>query len=151
MEHRARVALQDAGVSSEVWSGLAAVTSRAGAGNSCELIFADSTKLQEAKLLVRNLARVCCGDRPVWLDAGKTRTELRAARVIHRVHEVVAEIEAAKADPGVVVKHLNGKFVTVGQTKACYTLQGKVRWTPWAVTRYTSEERDWATAYAEEF
>jgi hypothetical protein len=87
--------------------------------------------------------------RKVWLDAKKDRSELRAARVIHRIAEVLAETEALRQDKLEVDKNVAGKVVAVGGSRVCFTLGAAVRWTTWAVDRYSQADRDWMQSFAE--
>ena len=88
----------------------------------------------------------------VWLDAAKTREELRPSLLTHRCADVMTDVEAEKgADAKTVTKCLRGKSVKVGEPGARigYSLQGKWRWTAFAANRYSEEDLNMATAYIE--
>ena len=85
----------------------------------------------------------------VWLDVGKTRDELKLARLTHRCHEVMSEVESETADAQAVLKCLRGKFVSIGipARRIGYSLQGEWRWTTLALSRYKKEDLDMALAF----
>ena len=88
----------------------------------------------------------------VWLDVGKTRDELKPARMTHRCHEVMTDVEAEKgADALPVLKCLRGKFVSIGvpTRRIGYSLAGSWRWTTFATARYAEEDLNMATAFIE--
>jgi hypothetical protein len=88
-------------------------------------------------------------DKVVWLDAKKERSEMRAARVIHRIAKVLEETERLREDTLAVTKHVGGKYVTVNGQRACFTLHGSVKWTAWATARYPKPDLDWMQGFAE--
>ena len=84
----------------------------------------------------------------VFLDAGKTRSELRPALITHRAAEVIVDLEKAQATPLEVVKDMRGKTVKCGGNRCGYSLQGTWQFTPWARSRYSADELDMASAFA---
>ena len=52
-------------------------------GSTVSLVFHSPAKLQEARLAIRCLGHTH-GEPVLWLDASKTRDELRPARLVHR-------------------------------------------------------------------
>ena len=90
-------------------------------------------------------------DRTVWLDVKKSTAELRPARIVHRMAEIMEEIEAAEDPPLEVTKKLNGKYVEVGVKKRIGQVRnGSWVWLPFAMTRYQPDQLEFAKAYAEE-
>ena len=96
-------------------------------GKGCTMTFGDHASLQLARSRVRdaNLSFGTANGGPVkvFLDAGKTRNELRPAVVTHRAYDVICDIEKSRADAGVVVKDLRGKTVLVNGTRCGYSLR----------------------------
>jgi hypothetical protein len=89
-------------------------------------------------------------DKQVWLDMKKDREELRPARVVHRITELIMEAESGKSDSMEVEKFLNGKYVKVGDNRAGFTAKPFRIWTQWGCNRYSQEFREMAKAYAED-
>jgi len=144
---RAKEVLSKAGVAESDYTGLCATRRK---GSTADLCFTSAPLLQQAKMTLRSIKLKYHGDKPVWLDAKKTREELRPARVVHRITELIQEAESGKPDPMHVEKFLNGKYVKVGDERAGFTCRGAWMWTQWARNRYEQEFRDMAKAYAED-
>ena len=146
---RARQVLQDAAVDSSKFVGPVAITGRNGKGSMAELCFTQPQDPQAAKLAVATLGKSFSGERVVWLDTKRERSERRPARIVHRMEEILTDVEAAMPEPMAVEKFLNGKYVKTGGKRAGYTLKGEWIWTQHAMTRYCEETRNMANAYAE--
>ena len=144
---RAKEALDQAGIKQEDYVGLCATRKK---GSLAELCFSDPVLLQKAKMSFRALKHEFVSGKVVWLDVKKDREEMRPARVVHRITELIEEAESARDDRLPVEKVLNGKFVKLGPQRAGYVSKGNWVWTALAVSRYPQEFRDMATAYAED-
>ena len=62
-------------------------------GSSVDLIFKTPEDLQIAKAKFQRLNRVITGTRAVWLDARRTRSETRPARIVNRLAEWAIDME----------------------------------------------------------
>ena len=144
---RAKEILIQAGVSQDDFTGLSATRRE---GSQAELCFNSPILLQKAKFSVRALEASFTNDKPVWLDVRKDREELRPARVVHRITDLITEAESGRSDKMPVEKFLNGKYVKVGTERAGYTNKGSWVWTSFANGRYNQEFRDMAKAFAED-
>ena len=60
------------------------------------------------------------------------------------------DIEASKDEPGEVEKRFNGKQIKVNKVLVAWTLRGSLQWTRNGQSRYSQEERDLVTAFAEQ-
>ena len=108
-------------------------------------------QLQKARLLVRAFSKIYVDDRVVWLDVKKSREELRPARIVHRMTEMIQEFESAEQNPLKVEKKLNGKYVEVGDHKRVGQVRkGSWVWLPFALERYETDQLEFAKTYAEE-
>ena len=145
---RGKEVLEKANVDPNSHSVVVAAVGRSGKGSACEVTFISPAALQAARLAVQTSAQSFVDSKIVWLDAQKEPEELRAARVIHRIAEMLNEMESARTPSLEVVKNMRGGYVTVGGTRAAYTLRGDVKWAAWAVNRYSEDERDWATSFS---
>ena len=74
---------------------------------------------------------------------------MRPARIVHRMYDVLSDIESRKADHISLEKGLNGKFIKCDKGRIGYSVSGRWQWHKLAIERYTEEERDFAQAYAE--
>ena len=84
----------------------------------------------------------------------KTYEELKPARVIHRLGEVLQNVlEAQREDFLPVDKRMYGKQVYVGnkpnEKLVAFTVYGVVHWTQFAIERYTEQDRIMAKAFSE--
>jgi hypothetical protein len=149
LHERAQKVLIDAGVDPQAYTALVLVCGRSGKGSAAELVFRTPAGLQAARLQVRSLNREFDVGKPCWLDAKKERAELRPARIIHRIAQVLQELENGRDDKGEVKKDTIGKIVSVGGHRACFTLHGSLKWSAWSVARYPQSELEWAQAFAE--
>ena len=145
---RAREVLGETGFSFENYDNLTAVSRKA--GSCAELKFPSAAKLKEARLAVQALNKSYVSEKWVWLDAKKEFHELRPARLVHRIYDVLVELESTREDKLKVEKVLNGKFVKLGDRRAGYTLHGQWKWTGVATQRYCQEDLDMARSFAEQ-
>ena len=83
----------------------------------------------------------------VFLDAAKTKEELRPALYTHRAFDILTEFEQSMPDEKVIIKDMRGKCVKIAATRIGFSLYGEWRWTPMAVSRYDESQLDAATAY----
>ena len=57
-----------------------------------------------------------------WVDMEKSRAELRPARLVHRIGEMLESAELAQTEPKPIENIMNGKQVRVGGLLFAYTL-----------------------------
>jgi hypothetical protein len=150
---RAKDILEKAGIKPDDYVGLSA--SFREKGSSAELCFNTASLLQKAKFAISDLDVSHRADKaPVWLNVEKDREELRPARVVHRITDLIQEAESGRSDAFEVEKAMNGKKVLVGpkgsQHMAGYSNKGVWMWTQFSRTRYNQEFLDMAKAYAED-
>ena len=150
---RAKEVLEKAGIKESDYVGLCA--SFREKGSNAELCFNTPQLLQKAKFSIRELETAYRSDgAPAWLDVKKDKEEMRPARVVHRVTELIEEAESGRSDKLVVEKVMNGKKVLVGpqdsQHIAGYSNKGVWMWTQWSRNRYSDEFLEMAKAYAED-
>ena len=145
---RAKEVLHEAGVQSGEWKSLAPVNAKK--GSAVELIFTNPASLQASRIAVRALNKKYVPDKYVWLDAKKERSETKPARVMYRMKECLADIEAGREDKAMIKEDMRAKCISVNGTRIGYTLHGQWRWTHAASQRYTLEVMDFAKAYAED-
>ena len=119
-------------------------------GSIVSLVFTGPHKLQEARLAVK-CSKYSHGSRTIWLDAAKTREELRPARLVHRAAEAILNLEngLSENDRRKVEKVMSGKQVKAGGTVMGYTYQGNWIWAQAAVTRYDSSSLEMVKAWIE--
>ena len=109
-------------------------------GSSVELEFNDACNLQSARLAIRCSAERV-GDKFVWLDAAKTRDELRPARLTHRGATALSDLESKRPEDarGNVEKVMTGKQVKVAGDVMGYSAYGQWEWTRAAHGRYDED------------
>ena len=146
----AQTTLTKAGVDATTFSAATAIVSRNNEGSTVQLVFRTAGELSAAKLLVR--AAHCKGwsDKNIWLDAKKSRTEMKPARLVHRIAQVLTDFEEARADKQPVEKNMVGKNVRNASGQLGWSRSGVWIWTAVAKARYTVEQLDIAKSYAEE-
>ena len=94
---RAKQALETAGIQNEAWDNLVAAVGRSDRGSACEVVFRDAGALATARMQMRARPTTFSPpDRPVWLDAKKTRQELRPARQVHRAAECLKDLGTSR-------------------------------------------------------
>ena len=144
---RATDVLEQAGVEKKDYSCLAAVRTK---GSIVSLTFQDPRKLQDAKRRIRTLGIKQDGlDKPVWLDVEKSFQELKPARVINRAHDLIEDLESRRDDPQAVEKIMNGKQINLGGKIVAWSFRGALTWANIGIKRYSEEERQQVTAFAE--
>jgi hypothetical protein len=148
LEERCKTLLQELGFSQEHWSGIACT--RRDGGSACEVVFASPILLQQARLKLKSKRKQFIDGRTVWLDAKKTRSELRPNRMTHRIHEMLEQFEAEQDEIKIVVKNLNTKDVKTGGALMGFCRANAWQWTKAARDRYTPEQREFAGSYAEQ-
>ena len=146
---RAKKVLADAGVSGETYSNLCAITFKGDKGSSVQLCFQNPSLLQHASLAVRALRQSFSEERFVYLDVRKEQAERRPARVVSRMADFMADVEAGMEPPLAIEKVMNGKFVKVGGKRIGFTFKGEWKWTDYAITRYSGEVMQTAKEFAE--
>ena len=120
------------------------------AGSAAQIVFSTPADLAETRAAVQALNRSYITGKWVWLDAKKENYELRPARLVHRVCDMLLDFESQREDPLEVEKVMNGKFVKVGGHRAGFTLHSQWKWTGYAVKRYSAEQLEMAKGYADE-
>jgi hypothetical protein len=98
---------------------------------------------------VKAVDKVFHDGRRIWLDAKREPSETKPLRMIHRIAEMLTDAEEERPDKLPTTKVMNTKQARVGSNRACMILDGRVKWTPWAATRYECDVLDGARAYAE--
>ena len=98
---------------------------------------------------VKAVDKVFHDGRRFRLDAKREPSETKPLRMIHRIAEMLTDAEEEWPDKLPITKVMNTKQVRVGSNRACMILDGRVKWTPWAATRYECDVLDGARAYAE--
>ena len=88
-------------------------------------------------------------DRKIWLDAAKTKAELKPARMIHRAHTALSEQEKEVSEPRQLEKNLKGKQIKMGNVVLAYSLYSELKWTSAAKARYGDESCDVMKAWIE--
>lgn len=141
--------LQAAQVDPQSYFGLCALVNNQDKGSLVELHFHSARALQAAKSCVRSLAQTGSSGRKVWLDAKKTRREMKPARVTKRAFQVLQEVEQARADRVQLSINLAGKYVQHPQGRVGYSWRGEWCWTQWAIDRYSDQERAMMSSFAE--
>ena len=107
------------------------------------LTFASPKLLQDARMAFQARS-FTHNDRKIWLDAAKTRAELKPARIIHRAFTALSEEEKELDEPKELEKNLRGKQIKLkgGNTVLAYTLNSELKWTNAAKQRYGDEQCD---------
>lgn len=84
----------------------------------------------------------------MFLDAAKTRSELRPALLCHRAADILHDLEKEKGQSALIIfKDMKGKTVKVGTERFGYSLNGVWQWTAAAGRRYSADELYMAQAY----
>ena len=84
----------------------------------------------------------------MFLDAAKTRSELRPALLCHRASDILCDLEKERGAAGLqVFKDMRGKSLKIGSERVGYSLNGVWQWTTAASRRYTLDELHMAGAY----
>ena len=113
-------------------------------------MFTSPETLQEARSAVR-----CCATkhhgRVLWLDAAKTRDELRPARLVHRAATAIENMENKFPEPDrlAVEKVMNGKQVKAGGKVMLHTYRGNWQWSSDAADRYKPDQMQMVTGWNE--
>ena len=123
-------------------------------GSHVDVQFASSEILQRGKLRAMNLNKSYMGPegirpRYVWIDARKTRDEMRPARLTHRAHKFLETIIGTKFQGTAVEKDIMGKRVKVANKVVCFSLRGELQLTPDLDQYLVLDERQQLVAYAE--
>eukprot|EP00973_Karenia_brevis_P013442 1825803-Karenia_brevis.AAC.1 len=86
---------------------------------------------------------------PVWLDAVKTRDELKPQRTLSRAAEYIQDIESGRPDKVEITARSNGKFVDCNLGKLGFTCKAQWVWSKLAEARYTANELQIGKDYAD--
>lgn len=145
---RAKQLLTEARIPAESYYDIKAM--REGPGSMCEMYFKEAGMLTKAKWAVSTLKKCVHGNKPAWLDAKKTKQELRPARMVHRACEVLQSYEDSKIHKAVLSKNMIDKKVLRNGVAVGASRYGKWMWTEEGAQHYTEEQRkhaeDWAAA-----
>jgi hypothetical protein len=142
--------LTAAGVDPASYCGLAPKTSRQGFGSMVELVFFSPAQLTRAKFMVKAVAKSGRGGKPIWLDAQRTRDEMRPARIVHRIFDGLENLERPRTDKIVLTKNMPGKLIESPSGRMGWTQQGNWVWSQIARQRYHAEDLDAIKAYGEQ-
>ena len=134
LTQRASQVLSDAGIQPSKYKNLVAMTGKDGKGSAAELCFETPADFINARPAIRELNISFIEERHVWMDAKKTRASIYPARIVHRMAEVLADIEATMTSPSKIVKFLKGKFINVGGQRVGHTMKGEWKWTARAIS-----------------
>lgn len=130
-----------------VWS--SPLVGRGGRGSACQVQFRSPGALQLAKAKIRELKNSYEEGRNVWLDIQKSRDQLRPSRMTHRACEVIEDFERARPDAMTVEKLLASKTIKVGGNRVAFVLDNTIRFTVWAMARYSHEQLDIVKGYCD--
>lgn len=148
LESRAIALLTAAGVERQAYGPVAAAVGRNGTGSAAETVFRTPAALDEARIAVRALKREYAPRTTAWLDVARTRAENAPVRTMHRIADMLVEIERARPDRLPVRREAGSRSVTVGETRVAHVSADKVMWTPAGVSRYAASDRADAEAVA---
>ena len=112
------------------------------------LTFSCPSQLQDARMAFQSKAFVH-NDRKIWLDAAKTKAELKPARIIHRAYTALSEQEKEVSEPQQLEKNLKGKQIKMGKLVLAYSLYSELKWTTAAKERYGPENCEILKAWIE--
>ena len=143
---RAKQLLEEARIPVDSYYDIKAL--RSGPGSMCEVYFKEAGTLTKAKWAVSSLAKRLHGDKPAWLDAKKTKMELRPARMVHRACEVLQSFEDSKPDKVILTKNMVDKKILRSGVAIGASRYGKWVWTSAAEQLYTNEQRKHAEEWA---
>ena len=144
--------MDDLQIPAEWHAGLEAMRNAKG----CELEFSSHGHMQQARAMVAE-ANLSYGEvngikLVVFLDAAKTRSELRPSFLTHRAYDVIGDVEVSKQPPGILEKDMRGKTIKLklgdnAATRLVYSLAGVWQWTAYAARPYEDDELDMMSAY----
>lgn len=136
LQRAATQVLAEAGIPPNAHGAVAAVLNRAGRGSSAETVFTNDGSLQTARIAVRALRKEIVPGRTVWLDAARTKAELRPVRALHRAADVLQDIEAARPDRLAITREVGGRSVSAGGHRVFQVAKDQLIWTPAGTRRY---------------
>lgn len=147
-------ALMRAGVPPASYSHIAPLVPAQGRRSGAEVFFLTPQSLQQARVAVRSARISYVPKKYVWLDAKKERSETAPARMIHRLHEAVAEAMVARAavrgqQVPRIDKDVPGRSLRADGHRVAYVAQLCVRWTAAGVAAFSAQGREDAAAFAE--
>ena len=145
---RAKEVLRQAGVQENEWQSMASVSAKK--GSAVELVFSTPMHVKTRCLAVTALNKQYVSGKYAWLDAKKERSEMKPARMMHCVHDLLVDIETSREDKAVVEKDPKGKIVKAGGKRIGFSLRGVWWWTEEANKRYSTEQLKLAAAYVDE-
>lgn len=122
---------------------------RGSRGSASQVQFRSPGALQLAKAKIRELKKSYEEGRNVWLDIQKSRDQLRPSRMTHRACEVFEDFERSRPDAMTVEKLLASKTTKVGGNRVAFVLDNTIRFTIWAMTRYSNEQLDIVRGYCD--
>ena len=145
---RAKEVLNTTGVDPASFTAVSPMTGRSGKGSAAEVAFRNHSDLQTARLQIRVLHKQYQDGRQVWLDVKRDQAQNRRNRAVHRLADVLEDIEQLRPDAKPMTKMLGPRVVKVDGHRAAYFVDEQVRWTPWALARYSTQDMDSAGSYA---
>ena len=127
---------------------IVANTNRDGKGSSVDVLLRDAADATQIRLGVRSFGVKYTGDRVAWCDIKKGRRAADRARRLHRLAEIVEDLEADHTPALQVRKRMANGILTVDGNRAAYVTNNSVVFTAWAQNRYSDEQRATAMGYA---
>lgn len=104
-------------------------------GSSCDLVFRNAEQLQTGKAAMQAMAHVFDGcSNPAWLDARNI------AKIMHRMHDVLQDIENIKPERVKLTKFMNGEQIKRNGTLIGHTAHSRWVWTSSAFNLYSLKE-----------
>ena len=147
VQARAKEVLTEAGFTEGAdYKGLSATRQ---SGSMVELFFSSPSHLLRAKVAIRLLQKQFrSAEKAVWCDAKKTRAEMRPARIVHRIHDCLSEVEKKKPSDARIEKDVAKKEVLRNDVTIGRMTWGKWRWTPEGQESFNEDQLktafDWA-------
>ena len=143
--------LSELDVKAEQWYALRAITNKEDKGSMCAVSFTSAEVLKRAKCSCHRAQKRGLTGKIVWIDAAKTRTERRPARVVKRALPLLIDAESEKEEGNrlQLTEDVAAKQIKCAQGMVMYTYHGEVKWTKLAENRYARHDRDYIKAYAE--
>ena len=146
----ARDVLQRAGVDGATWEAVHPGCRPGGKGSTVTLLFKDPNDLSIARAKVRALACRRTGARSaVWLDAQKTRAELRPSRQMRALVEATKTVLGTKAGEQEVTRDDRVRTVSINGVASAFLKHSSLVWTTAGCALLDEGDRDWITALVE--
>lgn len=147
-------ALMRAGVPPQSCSRMAPFVPAQGRGSGAEIWLLSPQAFQQARVAVRSSRISFIPNKYVWLDAKRERSETAPARIVHRLHEALAEaLQARVVERGQrlprIGKDVPGRSLRAEVQRVAHVAQLRVKWTAAGLALFTPDERGAAASLAE--